>query len=143
MKKKLLWIFISFLIAVILNFIYFTARSYLFNNRIHVEIIEAARSSLLRTFPDAKIKEIMVEPSKDYVNFICDKLYRTEILYEKKGKFKKIAFNIGAYKRKLIIPSELELLELDKEAEIIFQRGNAGSSAQNQGTKNQGNQGTQ
>lgn len=122
MKKIIIGILLGFFIVFITSFIYSEIRNYLFNDKIQLKISEFASALLLRTFPNAKIKNVMVEPSKDYVNFVHDKLFKVHITYEKDSKFKKIEFNIGTYKNRFLTPPELELLMLDKDAKVLFEK---------------------
>jgi hypothetical protein len=122
MKRNIVRSLVGFFIAVTIVLAYSSSRSYIFDKGVQIKVSEAGRSILLDTFPNADIKEIMIEPSDNYVNFVHDKLYKVEIVYENKGKFKKIIFDIGVYKRRFIVPSQLELLELDQQAKAIFKR---------------------
>ena len=122
MKKIILGIFIGIILTFFGYVTYFNVKAYIFNQRIEDKVMEAGRTILLDTFPEAKIKSIMIEPSNDHVNFAHDKLYKIHISYERKKQFKDIAFNIGVYKRRIFTPPELQLLELDKDAKILFDR---------------------
>ena len=119
-KNKIIIIVCVVLIVVVLYSIVSTNN--FSNDKIPIKITEIARSLLLETFSNIEIKNTMVNPSKDYVNYVHDKLYKVEVTYVRDGKFKKIAFNIGVYKNNYIVPPELELLWLDEDAQVLFDK---------------------
>ena len=122
MKKVILGIFIGIILTVISYFIYLNVRTYSLSQQIETRVMDCSRRIFSNTFPDAKVNELGLEPSKDYVNFTHDKLFRITIHYERKEQFKVISFNMGVYKNHIITPPELELLTLDRKAPIVFDK---------------------
>lgn len=119
MKKILLYTLIIICCVVVCKRLCCMERLPSRDKQVQNKIVTVARNLFLDIFPDNEIEEIMVEPSNDYVNFVHDELYKIEVLYRDKEKFKKVTFNIGIYKRNFITPSKIELLMLDKKALIV------------------------
>ena len=119
MRKIPLYTLIVVCCVFVGNFIYCMERMHPLDKQVQYKVITVARNLFLDIFPDTEIEEIMAKPSDDCVNFVYDKLYKIEVMYRKKEKFKRIIFNIGIYKQDFITPSKIELLTLDENAQII------------------------
>ena len=76
-----------------------------------------------QVFPKAEIKSVGVAPysKKVNLNFHYDKLFQIILDYKLNNKYKRVIFYIGTDKEHIIGPPELELLNLNNDATILYQ----------------------
>jgi hypothetical protein len=122
MRKVFLGIVIGVVISYLAFWGYTTTKNYLFRNKLETKIIKSVERLFVRIFPDIKFHSIGIKPSNAYVNYSHDKLFKVSITYERENKIKKIQLNIGTYNRGVIVPPELEILALDRKAEVLFNK---------------------
>ena len=83
---------------------------------------QVARQALERKLPGARVLQVLSEPSQEDIGYLYDHLWKINAQYEREGKFKTIEFFVGKTKLAWITPPELEVLQKDRDAEVIFDR---------------------
>ena len=124
MKKILLGIILGASLTILSLIFYHLGSYYVFSHRITDRVMNAAKVSFVQALPKAQVDEVGIELIHEDVSvkYIHDKLFKVTIYYNLNQQYKKVNFIVGVYKKHIIGPPKVDLLNMDDKAEILLPR---------------------